>query len=452
MSSYQTTTCNMARHLKPTILLSVLVIAALAPVEVTEAAHPFSLRKLKDLLKSVMDMASSQHHHHETGEHPHRHRHRVMPTMAATEERLSELSREELEDLLESELQEVYSKNDTNDTFSGDYPAGNYTNDYDAENSTTGSGYNDTDYYAENSTAGYNDTAEGYNTTTIPPSDGTSTPPEDEGSKSASSTVKSKSPPSRAREEGLFDDMKTSKPPGGILSRGREEEGLFGGVEMTPKREGSKSISPTSRAREEGLFGGVEMTPKREGSKSISPTSRAREEGLFGGVGKDRSRNHYFDVSRKWRKLYYKYGQKVFGTMEKPTEYDEETEETEPASTEPMELELSTTEPREIEEPGTIEALTMEPPATFEPPIPAMTNRFQQEMKETYMYAQRNRPVYNMVQVQTPRTGTTIVYVQLNRNGTSGIDDLWHTSYLMCSSALDYVPSPLILYFVPFIL
>ena len=362
----------MARHLKlSTVLILVLVIGALAPIEVTEAAHPFSLRKLKDFLKSVMDMASSQHHH-ETGEHPHHHRYRVMPTMAPTaEERLSQLSREELEELLEAQLQEVYSKNDTNDTFSGDYPASNYTED---------------DYDAENSTAGYNDT-EGYNTTvgynasiaTAPPSGETSMPPEDngdEGSKSISPTMESKSAPFRAHEE-------------------------------------AKSVSPTM--------------------KSKSPPSRVREEGLFGGMGRDRPCNHYFDFSRKWRKL-YKYGQKVFGTMEKPTtEYDEEGEETEPASTEPMELEpgamepgeleLSTTEPREMEpatmEPATfeIEPATMEP-GTFEPSVPS---KLQQERKTTYMYAQRNRPVYNMVEVQTPRTGTTVLYIQLNRNGTSGI-------------------------------
>ena len=331
----------MARHLKlSTVLILVLVVGALAPIEVTEAAHPFSLRKLKDFLKSVMDMASSQHHH-KTGEHSHHHRYRVMPTMAPTaEERLSQLSREELEELLEAQLQEVYSKNDTNDTFSGDYPASNYTED---------------DYDAENSTAGYD--TEGYNTTvgynasiaTAPPSGETSTPPEDEGSKSVSPTMKSKSPPSRVREEGLF-----------------------------------------------------------------------------GGVGRDRPCNQYFDFSRKWRKL-YKYGQKVFGTMEKPTtEYDEEGEETEPASTEPMELEpgamepgeleLSTTKPREME-PATMEPATMEP-GTFEPSVPS---KLQEERKTTYMYAQRNRPVYNTVEVQTPRTGTTVVYIQLHQNGTSGI-------------------------------
>ena len=347
----------MSLHLKlSTVLVSVLVLSALAPIEVTEAANPFSLQRLKDFLKSVIQLASSQQHHdggmHDLHHPPeHHHQHRVMPTMATTPlaEHLSQLSREELEDLLEAQLQEVQSRNDTNETLDDDL-ASNRTEGYDAENSTIG----------------YNETV-GYNTTTT----GTE-PPEEK-----------------------------SKP---------EEK----------SREGSKSTSS-------------------KGSKSHP--RRAHEEGVNLG---SRPCNHYYDFGRsepprKWRKI-YEYGQRVYATMERPT--TEPEEESEPETTKPSEIEPASTEPSEIEpattEPSEIEPATTEPSeielATTEPNVePIVTSETQQRKLKSYMYVQRNRAEYNMVEVQTPHTGTTVVYIPMNRNGTFG-----RRYTVVCSNALEY--------------
>ena len=181
----------MALHLKlSTILVSMLVLSALAPIEPTKAANPFSLRRMKDFLKSVIQLATSQHHsqgpngHHHPPEH--HHQHRVMPTTITTplSKDLLQLSREELEDLLEAELQEVHSRNDTNETLDNDL-ASNHTEDYDFENAT-----------------------EGYNATESPeegtkPEEKSKSEEPDEKSKEGSKST-SKSHPSKVREEAVL--------------------------------------------------------------------------------------------------------------------------------------------------------------------------------------------------------------------------------------------------------
>lgn len=320
----------MALHLNlSTVLVSVLVLSALAPIEVTEAANPFSLRKLKDFLKSVIQLASSQHLRNggiDDCQRPpeHHHQHRVMPTMATTPlaEHLSQLSREELEDLLEAQLQEVQSRNDTNETLDDD-PSSNHTEGYDAENSTMG----------------YNETV-GYNTTT-------GTEPPEERSK----------PEEKSKSEEKSKPEETSKP--------------------------------------------------EENSKP----SKAHEEWL--GIG-SRPHNHYsnFDHSeppRKWRKI-YEYGRRVYATMERPT--TEPEEETEPETTEPSEIEPASTEPSGIE-PASMEPSEIKP-ATTEPNFEStVTSKLQERKLKSFMY--------NMAEVQTPHTGTTVVYIPLNRNGTFGM-------------------------------
>ena len=229
-------------------------------------------------------------------------------------ERLPQLSREELEDLLEAQLQEIQSRNETNtnETIDIDDLASNYTEGYDAENST----------------AGYNDTV-GYNTTTA------TEPPEEEksGSKSGTFSKGSKTAPFRAHEEGI-------------------------------------------------------------------------------GAGRSRPCPHFLDFScseplKKLKKLY----QKLYATTERPTTMLEEGSE--PATTEPSEIEPASTEPSGTTEP--------EPASTMEPNSePTVTSRLQGTML-SYMYAQVRRPEHNMVQVQTPHTRTTVVYIPLNRNGRFGM-------------------------------
>ena len=355
----------MALHLKlSTALVVVLVLGALAPIEVTEAAKPFSLRNLKDLLKSVIDLASFQqrpnrdHHHPPGGEHQ-RH-HRVMPTMAATTP-LADMSREELEDVLEAQLQEVQSRNGTNETLGDDDDlAGNRTEGYDAENSTI------------------------------------VTEPSKETSKPVTEPPEETSKPS-------------TEPPGETSKPGTEPPGETSRPNTEPLEEKSKS---------------------KEGSKEMI---RAHEEGV--GLG-SRPCNHFFDFGRselpkKLRKI-YEYGQRIFTTMERPT--TESEEETEPATIEPSEMEpemtvepsevepLETMEPSDIEpgttEPEEIEALTLEP-TFFEPTV---TGKLQEERKlMSYMRAQGHQAVYNMVEVQTPHTRTTVVYIPVNRNGKFGM-------------------------------